>query len=263
MRFKIAGLAALAVALVIVAGCINYDQELTLNTDGSGTIKIRYDRTGGSTGEEKEGEGSLDLSAAPKLSFTEKEIMAEYEGAPVTVRDIEIGETDAGVPEATYYIDFNNITDLNGRGVFALEGEKLKQTFSLDTAGDTQVFKQLVQLKMDIEDPSQLSDYKFNYILNAPAEVVENNGTATGNTVKWEYSLDKLINTDTEMTATYKAAAPGAGGKIAVIIGIILCVIIVIVIIIVIIVLLTKKKKKPAGPAPTPTPPSEPEQPSA
>jgi len=262
MRSKMLGLAAFAVALVVVAGCINYDQELTLDPDGSGTVKVRYDRTGGSTGEE-EGEGSLDMSGAPKLSFTEEEITAEYEGSAVTVRDIVIGETDAGVPEATYYIDFDNVTDLNGYGIFALEGDKLKQTFSLDAAGDTQVFKQLVQLKMDVEDPSQLSDYKFTYLLNAPGEVDETktNGTVTENTVKWEYSLDKLVNADTEMTATYKAAAPGGGGKIAVIIGIILCVIIVIVIIIVIIVLLTKKKKKPAGPAPTP--PSEPGQPAA
>ena len=262
MRSKMLGLAALAVALVVVAGCINYDQELTLNADGSGTVKVRYDRTGGSTGEEEE-EGSLDMSAAPKLSFTEEEITAEYEGSAVTVRDIVIGETDAGVPEATYYIDFKNVTDLNGYGIFALEGDKLKQTFSLDAAGDTQIFKQLVQLKMDVEDPSQLSDYKFTYLLNAPGEVVETNGTVTENTVKWEYSLDKLINKDTEMTATYKGAAPAAGGNIAVIIGIILCVIIVIVIIIVIIVLLMKKKKKPAGPVPTPTPPSEPGQPAA
>ena len=255
MRLKMLGVAALAVALVALAGCINYDQELTLNPDGSGTVKIRYDRTGGSTGGEEE-EGSIDMSAAPKLSFTEEEIMAEYEGAPVTVRDIEIGETEDGVPEATYFIDFKNITDLNGRGVFALEGDKLKQTFSIDSDGDNQIFKQLVQLKMDVDDPSQLSDYKFTYILNAPGEIVDSNGTVAGNTVSWEYSLDKLINVDTEMTATYKGAAPGAGGKIAVIIGIILCVIIVIVIIIVIVVLLTKKKKKPAGPAPTP--PSEP-----
>ncbi len=260
MRSKILGLAALAVALVVVAGCINYDQELTLTPDGSGTVKVRYDRTGGSTGEE-EGEGSLDMSGAPKLSFTEEEITAEYEGSAVTVRDIVIGETDASVPEATYYIDFKNVTDLNGYGIFALEGDKLKQTFSLDAAGDTQVFKQLVQLKMDVEDPSQLSEYKFTYLLNAPGEVVETNGTVTENTVKWEYTLDKLINNDTEMTATYKAAATGGGGNVAIIIGIILCVIIIIVIIIVIIVLLTKKKKKPAGPAPTP--PSEPGQPAA
>jgi hypothetical protein len=255
MRFKIFGLAALAFALLVVAGCINYDQELTLNPDGSGTVKIRYDRTGGSSGEE--GEASLDVSGAPKLSFTEDEIMAEYEGAPVTVRDIAIGETDAGVPEATYVIDFKNVTDLNGYGIFALEGDKLKQTFSLDQSGENQVFKQLVQLKMDVKDVSPLSDYKFTYILHAPGEVAETNGAVTDQTVKWEYTLDKLINTDTEMTATYKAAAP-AGAKVAVIIAVIIIIIIVIVIIIVIIVLLTRKKKKPAAPAA----PSEPEGPS-
>jgi len=255
MRSKILGLATLAVALVVVAGCINYDQELTLKPDGSGTVKIRYDRTGGATGEE--GEASLDLSAAPKLSFTEAEIKAEYESVPVTVRDIVIGKTESDAPEATYFVDFKKITDLNGVGIFALEGEKLKQTFSLERSGSNDVFKQLVQLKMDVEDPSQLSGFKFTYTLNAPNAITETNGKASGNTVKWEYTLDKLINTDTEMTATYKAAG-GGGGKVAVIIGVILCVIIVIVIIIVIIVLLTRKKKPAA-----PKAPSQPGQPGA
>jgi hypothetical protein len=252
MRYKLVGLAALAIGLIVVAGCINYDQDLTLNADGSGTIMVRYD-SAAQSGEESE-EGSISMGGAPELSFTEEEIMAEYEGAPFTVRDIVIGKTDTDAPEATYYIDFDNVTDLNGRGIFALEGDKLKQTFSLDTSGDLAVFTQLVQLKMEVEDPSSLSDYKFTYKLTAPGEVKETNGTAEGNVVTWEYSLDKLINNDVEMTASYQPAAAG-GGKVALIIGIILCVIIVIVIIIVIIVLLTKKKK-PAGPAPAqPEPP--------
>jgi hypothetical protein len=252
MRSKLVGLAALAIGLIIVAGCINYDQDLTLNPDGSGTIMVRYD-SAAQSGEKTE-EGSISMGGAPELSFTEKEIVAEYEGAPFAVRDIVIGKTDSDAPEATYYIDFDNVADLNGRGIFALEGDKLKQTFSLDTSGDLTVFKQLVQLKMEVEDPSSLSEYKFTYKLTAPGEVKETNGTAEGNVVTWEYSLDKLINEDVEMTASYQPAA-GGGGKVALIIGIILCVIIVIVIIIVIIVLLTKKKK-PAGPAPAqPEPP--------
>jgi hypothetical protein len=252
MRSKLVGLAALAIGLIIVAGCINYDQDLTLNPDGSGTIMVRYD-SAAQSGEKTE-EGSISMGGAPELSFTENEIVAEYEGAPFAVRDIVIGKTDSDAPEATYYIDFDNVADLNGRGIFALEGDKLKQTFSLDTSGDLTVFKQLVQLKMEVEDPSSLSEYKFTYKLTAPGEVKETNGTAEGNVVTWEYSLDKLINEDVEMTASYQPAA-GGGGKVALIIGIILCVIIVIVIIIVIIVLLTKKKK-PAGPAPAqPEPP--------
>jgi hypothetical protein len=256
MRSKLIGLAALAFGLLVVAGCINYDQELTLNPDGSGFIKVRYDSAAQSTGEESE--GNLSMGGAPELSFTAEEIKAEYAGAPFTVRDIVIGKTDKDAPEATYVIDFKNVSDLNGRGIFALEGDKLKQTFSLDTTGDLSVFKQLVQLKMEIEDPSTLSEYKFNYTLNAPGEVKETNGTAEGNVVKWEYSLDQLINKDVELTASYQPAAAG-GGKVAVIIGIILVVIIVIVIIIVIIVLLAKKKKpaKPAAPSGTQPPKSE------
>jgi hypothetical protein len=197
------------------------------------------------------------MGGAPELSFTEEDIMAEYEGAPFAVRDIVIGKTDTDAPEATYYIDFDSIGDLNGRGIFALEGDKLKQTFSLDVAGDLVTFKQLVQLKMEVEDPSSLSDYKFTYKLTAPGAITETNGTAEGNVVTWEYSLDKLINKDIEMTASYEAG--GGGSNVALIIGIILCVIIIIVIIIVIIVLLGKKKKKPAGAAPAaPAAPEEP-----
>jgi len=252
MRSKLVGLAALAIGLIVIAGCINYDQELTLNPDGSGTIMVRYD-SAAQSGEKTE--GSISMGGAPELSFTEKEIMAEYEGAPFTVRDIVIGKTDTEAPEATYYIDFDNVSDLNGRGIFALEGDKLKQTFSLDTSGDLAVFKQLVQLKMEVEDPSSLADYKFTYKLTAPGEIKETNGTAEGNVVTWEYSLDKLINNDIELTASYQAG--GGGGNTALIIGIILCVIIVVVVIIVIIVLLTKKKK-PAGPAPAPSQPEPP-----
>ena len=257
MRSKIAGLAALAVALVVITGCINYDQELTLNPDGSGFIMVRYDSAA-----QKPGGTKADMAAdVPMLAFTEEAIKEEYKGSKAVVRDITISvlESAEETPQAKYFLDFDDVTELNGYGVFAIEGDKLKQTFSLDADGENRIFKQLVQFKMEVDDPSQLSSYTFTYTLNAPGEIVETNGKATGNTVKWEYSLDKLINTDTEMTATYKGAKAGAGAKIAIIIGIILIVIIVIVIIIVIVVLLTKKKK-PA--APKPTPPSEPEQPA-
>ncbi len=254
MRFKIFAGLALAAALILLAGCINYDQELTLNPDGSGFIMVHYNSAAQSppgTGEKKGGEAELNLGQAPKLSFTEAEILKEYEGAPFKVRDIKIEAKD-NVPNATYFIDFQKVADLNGKGVFALEGDKLKQTFALDDVGGNKVFKQLVALKMEVEDPSTLSSYKFTYKLTVPGDIIETNGTKgeDGKTVKWEYTLDKLINKDTEMTVTYKAGKAGMGGKLGMIIGIIVCVIIVVVIIILIIVLVKKKKKTPAAPKP-------------
>jgi len=253
MRFKLLAAAALAVGLVVLAGCINYDQELTLNPDGSGFIMVHYNSAAqsapGTAGTAAAG-AEITTGQAPKLSFTEAEILKEYEGSPVKVRDIKI-ETLENVPNATYFIDFKNVNDLNGKGVFALEGDKLKQTFSIADAGANKAFKQLVQLKMDVQDPSTLSSYKFTYKLTCPGEVVETNGTkGDGNTVKWEYTLDKLINKDVEMTCTYKAGKAGMGGKVGTIIGIIVCVVIIVVIIILIVVLVSKKKKKgPAAPA--------------
>jgi hypothetical protein len=250
LRLALVGLAV--AAAIIVAGCINYDQEMTLNADGSGTIMVHY------TSDDPEG------TQAPKLSFTEGDITGEYAKSNVTVRDIEVvvpAEGETGSHEATYYLDFVNVTDLNGYGVFAIE-DKMTQVFALADAGDTAVFNQTCTLTMDVEDTSGLTDYKFTYSLTCPGAVTDHNGTlaADGNTVTWEYPLPDLINNTVEMNATYEkpAGAPGVGGlaifgTIGGIIAIIICVIIIIVIIIIIIVLLKKKGKK--GPGPTPTPP--------
>lgn len=250
LRLALVGLAV--AAAIIVAGCINYDQEVTLNADGSGTVMVHY------TSDDPEG------TQAPKLAFTEEDITNEYANSNVTVRDINVvipAEGETGSHEATYYLDFDNVADLNGYGVFAVE-DKMTQVFSLADTDDTAVFTQTCNLTMDVEDTSGLTDYKFTYSLTCPGNVIETNGTvaADGKTVTWEYPLPDLINKTVEMTASYEkpAGAPGAGGLLAggiiTILFIIICVIIIVVIIIIIIVLVRKKGTKGPGPAPTPPP---------
>lgn len=250
MRFKTLWPLIAAAAVILLAGCINYDQELTLNADGSGQMKIHYSNAGQQPpGKEKTGEGEINLGQAPKLPFTEEEIKKGYEGAKgVTVKDI-IVETKDNVPHATYTITFKDIHELNGKGIFALEGDKLRQTFSLTDETGAKLFKQLVQLKMAVEDPSTLSAYKFTYKFTAPGEILETNGTkGEANTVTWEFPLDKLINKDTEMTVKFKAKKAILGGKLGIILGII-CLVVIVVVIVVVVVILSKKKKAPAAPA--------------
>jgi len=251
LRLALVGLAV--AAALIVAGCINYDQEMTLNADDSGTVKVHY------TSDDPTG-----TSGAPVLSFTEEAITAEYADSKVTVRDIAVvvpAEGEEGSHEATYHLDFENVADLNGFGIFAIK-DKMTQTFAIVEGDGTATFTQTANLTMEVEDTSQLTDYKFTYSLVCPGNVTETNGTlgADGKTVTWEYPLPDLINKTVEMTATYETPAegiPGVGGILAggivTIIGIIICVIIIIVIIIIIIVLLKKKGKK-SGPAATPPP---------
>ncbi|UCE27049.1 MAG: hypothetical protein JSW52_11980 [Candidatus Coatesbacteria bacterium] len=248
LRLALVGLAV--AAALIVAGCINYDQTMALNADGSGMVTIHY------TSDDPEG------TQAPKLSFSEEEITAEYADSDVTVSDIAVvvpAEGEEGSHEATYVLAFDDVTDLNGYGIFAV-GDQMTQVFALADAGDTAVFTQTCTLTMDVEDTSGLTDYKFTYSLACPGAVTDTNGIvgADGYTVTWEYPLPDLINNTVEMNATYEKPAegvPGAGGLLAggivTILGIIICVIIIVVIIIIIIVLLKKKGKK-SGPAPPP-----------
>lgn len=204
MKRKLIFATSLAAVIVLAAGCINYDQKMTLNDDGSGTVIVRY------ASDDPEGTGG-----APVLPFTEGEIVAGYKGSNLVVRDVvpdaEGDEYQAGV---TYQIDFDDVADLNNYGAFAFE-DKLTQTFYLNDLGDTLSFMQTTSLTMDVEDTSMLDSYKFTYKLVCPADVTETNGTLSGDgrTVAWLYTLPELINDTVEMTATYEkpAGAPGGG----------------------------------------------------
>jgi hypothetical protein len=194
----------LVAAVVITAGCIDYDQGMALKADGSGTVVIHY------TSDDPEGTGG-----APVLPFTEDEIIAGYKGSNLVVRDIvpdaESDEYHAGV---TYQIDFDKVTDLNNYGVFFFE-DKLTQNFYLNNLGDTLSFIQTTSVTMEVEDTSMLDSYGFTYKLVCPGDVTETNGTLSGDgrTVAWSYTLPELINNTVEMTATYEkpAGAPGGG----------------------------------------------------
>ncbi|MCP4231879.1 MAG: hypothetical protein GY771_17255 [bacterium] len=196
-------LSVLAISVLIVAGCINYDQDMTLEADNSGTVKIHYTNAG--QGQE----------GVPDLPFVEEDIVASYDGAGVEVYDIEIvtaeGEETA-TPEATYYVDFKNVEDLNGYGIFAI-GDDIVQTISVTDEGDTRTYVQTCTLNMTVDEETDLSAYTFNYTLTLPTPVVETNGTiqADGQTVKWTFPLGDLVNNTTTMTVTYEKPKGGGG----------------------------------------------------
>jgi hypothetical protein len=205
MKRKLIFATLLAVVVVLAAGCIDYDQKITLNADGSGTLVIHY------ASDDPEG-----TSGAPVLPFTEDEIVAGYKGSNLVVRDIvpdaESDEYHAGV---TYQIDFDDVVDLNNYGAFAFE-DKLSQTFYLNDLGDTTSFMQTTTLTMDVEDTSMLDSYKFTYKLVCPGDITETNGTLSsdGRTVAWSYALPELINNAVDMTVTYEKPADLPAGPI-------------------------------------------------
>lgn len=210
---KLKILFGLAVVAVLAAGCINYDQEMVIKEDGSGTIGVHYESYD-PTGE----------YGVPRLSFTEKEIKDEYSGPGIKVRDIELvvsDEEEGGPAEATYYIDFEDIADLNGRGVFAVKdaatgADKITQVFSLVETADATTFTQTCSLNMDVEDASELADYEFTYALTCPDEVTMTNGRVRldGRTVVWKFSLPELLNEPVKMYAVYGESGGTGQGSI-------------------------------------------------
>jgi hypothetical protein len=208
MKRKLIIGATLAAVIVLAAGCINYDQELIINEDGSGTVTIHY------TSDDPTGE-----MGAPVLSFTKEEIETEYAGSGVRVRNIDVfvpNENEEGSSEASYYLDYADITDMNGYGVFAVKDaatfeDKIIQVFSLDETGGATTFSQTCTLNMNVEDTTGLEDYAFTYSLTCPDAVTMTNGNvkSDGRTVTWRYTLPELIESPVKMYAVY-----GGSGEI-------------------------------------------------
>lgn len=210
MKRRLLLFTVLVAAAVLGAGCINYDQEMIIKEDGSGTIGVHYESYD-PTGE----------YGAPRLSFTEKEIKDEYLSPGIKVRDIELvvtTEEEGGPSEATYYIDFEDIGDLNGRGVFAAKdvttaADRMTQVFSLVETAETTTFTQTCLLNMDVEDASELTDYEFTYALTCPDEVTMTNGKVRldGRTVVWTFPLPELLEGPVKMYAVYGEHGEGTG----------------------------------------------------
>lgn len=202
MKRKMTFIGLITFAVILAAGCINYDQELVLNDDGSGTVKIRY------TSDDAAG-----AQLTPVLPFSEEDIIAEYSGSKITVSGIEVfvpGEEEEGPCEAKYSLEFGNIADLNGHGIFAVKDytgtkDAMPQVFTIYEASDMTTFTQTCTLNADVEDTTGLEYYKFTYSLTCPSTVTLTNGEvkSDGLTVTWSYTLPELVKNPVEMYAVY------------------------------------------------------------
>jgi len=220
--------------LLLLASCINYEQETTFNADGSGTAKIHYwMQTGADTGEIK----------AP---VDQKEIEKYNEKKGIKVSDIKI-EQKEGNTHVYYTVNFANFpafadTDLGGfdktASYFKEEGGKLQFLGTIKgsgTEGQT----------MDDSTKQMLSGYTFTYLFHFPGKVAETNGKLDEKdpkTVKWTYTLAEISSAP---KLEMKAAVEKPAFAFNMTLIIIIVVVVVIIIVIIVILLVAKGKKKP------------------
>jgi uncharacterized lipoprotein YehR (DUF1307 family) len=219
--FTLLTVVVLALALY---GCINYEQEVTLNLDGSGTMKIHYWAK----------ENNVMWLSSNKLAFDEAKIREQYKSDNITVSAVKVeSDTKDSTKHVRVELAFKNIAKLT-----EVPGFK-DMTISWTDKGETQVLSHV--LKADSSAGGfGMSDYSVTYTYHMPAEVMASNATKTdGKALTWKYSLSDLGKEQT-MTATVKKAT--AGNMMTIIL-----IVVVVIALIVIVLLVVQRRSRPSG----------------
>jgi hypothetical protein len=199
------------ISSLFIAGCINYEENVELKSDGSGKMTMHYSiaqqlfammQMGQNTGEKKD---------EMPFKFKESEIRADLTAPGVTVEKVE---SKAEGDQQHFYVSlsFQKITDLNQTKSF----QKMK--FEWKEEGKNIVFQQTIQgdKKSSESNPmgdqmasAMLGNAKFVFRIKLPSKALpapDTNGTIQDDakTVLWEYPLLEASKGQV-MTAKFKA----------------------------------------------------------
>jgi len=261
---------AMVAALVALCGCIEYEEDLTLNADGSGTLKVKYamQEQMAAMGGSDEGKGEL-----PMDKKKVEDLFAKTDG--VTVSDVNVSLEDEK-RVVTFTLKFDSLDKLvasnfapfkdgakfvkNEDGTFNYErksmsneemgGPKVEKTEEPETPEGEEIpegeeapegmekmgeemAKGMMKGMMGGNMP------KFTYKVNFPATITETNADKhEGSSAEWKVEID-MENPDAAQKdmMTAKTAAPGEAGF-----PIVPVVIVVVIILVGLILLATKKK---------------------
>jgi hypothetical protein len=202
---------------LVVAGCFEYDQGVVIEEGGSGSVEIHYKMPPLEGREEGLDPSRRDVHV-PELPFSERAVVDSFGGVPLTVKDVDF-TTSYGYREISYRVLFENVEDLNGRGIFNLEGGKFSQSFSLLEEEDG-VWKYEHTINFDWP-PEKYEGYEYyvsecllGFNVKVPGKIVESNGgESSDGTVTWAYTLAELLNQETTLSVTYRIpeSAPAEG----------------------------------------------------
>jgi hypothetical protein len=203
----------LAVSLVLLLpGCLNYEQNTRLEEDGSGSMDIHYWIS----------ESVFMWMKDGKLAFNEDSIRIQYEGEGIEVLD---ARTDANADDSTRHVraslKFDDIRTLPSCRGFA------DLSFVWQSEGDVYRFEQhLPASTSSAED--LLAGYTFTYTYEFPGTIRESNADSVdGNRAVWVVPLSEL-DKDVEFTATVEASA---GANVYWVLGVIAVVVVLIVVV--------------------------------
>lgn len=203
------------------AGCINYEQDVTLNANGSGKMLIHYNLAQQLVGMMAMGDpGAGDQKQEMPFKVKEADIRKDFSVKGVKVEKFE-QKTEGDQTHFYITVSFENIKDLNQSETFknmpfdwvksgnvttytqTLKGNKEKK----EESADDQMGKQMAQ--------AMFGNSAFKFKVTLPAKALpspDTNGTIAedGKTVNWNVPLVDAMDkkTDTVMTAKFKTGFP-------------------------------------------------------
>jgi hypothetical protein len=202
--------AALCGCLVMVAGCISYEQHITFESDGSGRVVLDtwvdyFDNDEG-------GDQAVGEKTAPEIGEELAPAFAGLKGVTIEENWTKVeGEEDNRREHTRLVLTFDKVERLNGRGVF--ENQKL----SFKKKGKEFAFTQVIrnEQKEETEDYAEESeelartlfeDYTLTYTVVMPGRVTDADGAVgdDGRTVTWQWPLYDFSN---EEEITMKATS--------------------------------------------------------
>ena len=172
---------------IVLLGCLNYEQTVKLNKNGSGSMKIHY------------WAAESNVMNITKLSFDENEIKNE-QYKPLTVKNVTISNEETDSTKHVYVeLNFKDINQLDTVKGFVGNSIKFFQE------GD---YLKLVHIvKQDsIADSFGMDEYVLKYTYEFPSSPMEVDsfGVVQGNVVTWDYKYSDLGKADIIMTASIK-----------------------------------------------------------
>jgi len=196
----------LAVGLAVLAGCLSYEEELTLRRDGSGLVKVHYFLREDMA--KRMDEAAKQLAANPRLAmfggvgpmFSEagvKKALGDAKG--LTLKSVR-EESKDGVRHIWLEADFNHLRSLGNAFIFRagsvewrpLSGGRMEYTRELGELGG---MGRSVYMNPALPPMMEaVKDARIEFTVHFPGKVMESNGTEcpASDTLCWKSGIADL-----------------------------------------------------------------------
>ncbi len=172
-----------------ISGCVNLQQKVKINKDGSGSMNIKYwTQSSNVIGDEIAGFG-----------FTENKIKQNYSSANTSVDNIKISnnENSDSIIYVNLTLDFKDFNKIPEARAFN------KTKTSWNETNESIDFRYVLFADTVNARNLGMDNYILNFEFEFPNEILETNGTKDGKKGIWNYKMSDLVQ-DLELKAKIK-----------------------------------------------------------